>query len=108
MNDLTEYGKFVRAYAGPDENRFIAYCGEGPREKLQEAIQAGKDTVILIGPEGDFTPEEVELAASKGFTPVSLGPNRLRTETAGLVACQTINLMICFARRSFNEGGMIF
>jgi 16S rRNA (uracil1498-N3)-methyltransferase len=48
---------------------------------------------VLIGPEGDFSPEEIEQALSKGFKPVSLGESRLRTETAGLVACHTANLL---------------
>jgi 16S rRNA (uracil1498-N3)-methyltransferase len=46
----------------------------------------------LIGPEGDFMPEEVEMAFAKGFQGVSLGQHRLRTETAGIVACQIVNL----------------
>jgi 16S rRNA (uracil1498-N3)-methyltransferase len=47
----------------------------------------GKDTLLFIGPEGDFTPEEITLALEKGSIPVSLGDTRLRTETAGVVAC---------------------
>jgi 16S rRNA (uracil1498-N3)-methyltransferase len=53
----------------------------------------GKDILILIGPEGDFSNEEVELAIKEGFIPVSLGDSRLRTETAALVACHTVNLI---------------
>jgi 16S rRNA (uracil1498-N3)-methyltransferase len=94
LNELTDLEKFIKSYSGTHENRFIAHCGDTPRKKLQEAILAGRDTVILIGPEGDFTPEEVELATGNGFIPVKLGPNRLRTETAGVVACHIVNLMI--------------
>jgi 16S rRNA (uracil1498-N3)-methyltransferase len=93
LNELTDLGEFIRNYSGPRENRFIAHCGDTPRQKLQEAIQAGKDSVVMIGPEGDFTPEEVELAINKGFTPVSLGQNRLRTETAGVVVCNSLILL---------------
>jgi 16S rRNA (uracil1498-N3)-methyltransferase len=53
----------------------------------------GENALVLIGPEGDFSPEEVEMAERNGFIPVSLGPSRLRTETAGIVACATVNLL---------------
>ena len=52
-----------------------------------------KNVVILVGPEGDFTTEEINLAKQNKFTPVSLGESRLRTETAGIVACHTVNLI---------------
>ena len=50
--------------------------------------------IVLIGPEGDFSKDEVKSAISNGFTPISLGENRLRTETAALVAVQTINTLL--------------
>ena len=49
--------------------------------------------LVLIGPEGDFSKEEVDKAIKNGFLPVSLGESRLRTETAGVVACHTVSLM---------------
>ena len=49
--------------------------------------------IVLIGPEGDFTPGEIELAIVHDFVPVTLGSNRLRTETAGIVACHTVNIL---------------
>lgn len=73
--------------------KFIAYCETGKGDMLHKLYQKGKDAIILIGPEGDFSPAEVESAKKMGFIPVSLGESRLRTETAGIVACQTINLM---------------
>ena len=54
---------------------------------------AGEDAVILIGPEGDFSEEEVAEAAKYGFVSITLGPSRLRTETAGVVACHSINFL---------------
>ncbi len=75
-----------------DGVKLIAHCrGEAefpasPRIPVTEALMRGADTLILIGPEGDFTAEEVALALRNGFVPVSLGPSRLRTETAALVA----------------------
>jgi len=73
--------------------RFIAHCEEAEKMELKRRVAADKDAVVLIGPEGDFTPAEIEAACQRGFVPVSLGKNRLRTETAALVACVTINLV---------------
>ncbi|WP_291908042.1 16S rRNA (uracil(1498)-N(3))-methyltransferase [Chitinophaga sp. CB10] len=74
-----------------DPQRFIAHCLPEEKTELQDAMQAGKDTIILIGPEGDFTAAEVEQAIGAGFRPVSLGRTRLRTETAGMVAAVLMN-----------------
>ena len=78
-------------------NRFIAYCDMMlPRElrrSFAKEYVPGADTLVLVGPEGDFSPEEVELALKKGFRPVSLGESRLRTETAAMVACATCHVM---------------
>jgi 16S rRNA (uracil1498-N3)-methyltransferase len=73
--------------------RFIAHCNEGGKVLLRDAVIRGNNVLILIGPEGDFSVEEVDLAVMEGFIPVSLGDARLRTETAALVACHTVNLI---------------
>lgn len=65
----------------------IAYCGEFEKQEFAQLVNKQENQLILIGPEGDFTPEETALAFKNGFFPVSLGENRLRTETAGVVAC---------------------
>ncbi|QEH43835.1 16S rRNA (uracil(1498)-N(3))-methyltransferase [Chitinophaga sp. XS-30] len=77
---------------GRDEKgqRFIAHCLPDQKQHLLDAVQPGKDTLMLIGPEGDFAPQEIELALQYGFVPVTLGDTRLRTETAGVVACTLI------------------
>lgn len=67
------------------QNRLIAHCTEGAKSQLTNQL-INQSTLILIGPEGDFTPGEIELALQNGFTPVSLGETRLRSETAGVVA----------------------
>jgi len=72
--------------------RFIAYCETGEEELLQKVYLPGSSALILIGPEGDFSPEEIEQAKQAGFIPVSLGNSRLRTETAGIVACTSFQL----------------
>ena len=68
------------------EQKFIAHLETGRSKDLNQVIQDGKSAVILIGPEGDFTPEEIDLALDHNFHMVSLGATRLRTETAGIVA----------------------
>lgn len=71
--------------------KFIAHCeNDEEKIKLQDLIEPNKNCVILIGPEGDFTQEEINLAKSKGFKAVSLGNTRLRTETAGILACHSV------------------
>lgn len=65
--------------------KFIAHCEEGPKNSLA-AQTVSASSIILIGPEGDFTPAEIDMAIAKGFMPVTLGETRLRTETAGIVA----------------------
>jgi len=69
------------------KTRFIAHCEKGEKQELKDYSDNTKDQLIIIGPEGDFSPNEIELALKYSFTPVSLGYNRLRTETAGIVAC---------------------
>ena len=71
-------------------NRFIAHCAEGEKRELNQAIDPQKATLICIGPEGDFDLDEVRRAEEVGFLPVQLGPSRLRTETAGVVAVTTM------------------
>lgn len=74
--------------------RFIAYCDPSiPRRLLAREYQPNTDTLIMIGPEGDFSPEEIAEALNAGLTPISLGDNRLRTETAALVACDTCHII---------------
>lgn len=67
------------------ESRYIGYCGDTSEKKdLRGVFQSGKDSSFLIGPEGDFSNQEVEQSISKNFVPVALGEERLRTETAGI------------------------
>ena len=73
--------------------KFIAHCYEEDKKLLQNEIKKSSDVLILIGPEGDFSKEEVQSAILHDFIPVSLGESRLRTETAGVVACHTVAIM---------------
>lgn len=72
---------------------FIAHCGEGEKMELKRRVAPDKDITVLIGPEGDFTENEIRRAYEKGFLSVSLGKNRLRTETAAVVACTTVSII---------------
>lgn len=74
------------------EQRFILHCAETPKEHLMKAAQKGISTLVLIGPEGDFSLSEVEKALGLGYKECTLGPERLRTETAAMVATNIIAL----------------
>lgn len=73
--------------------RLVCYCDGDNRQTLSDTYKAHSDAVVLIGPEGDFSEEEIALALACGFQPVSLGPSRLRTETAALYAVVAFNLI---------------
>lgn len=91
LNEMTDFDKFIaQEFQG---QKFIAHCYEGEKPQLKNVLKAGEDALVLIGPEGDFSEEEVKKAIECGFTPISLGKSRLRTETAALVACHTMNLL---------------
>jgi 16S rRNA (uracil1498-N3)-methyltransferase len=73
--------------------KFIPHCQKNSLPLLKDTLSLKNNVIICIGPEGDFTHEEIELAIQNGYEEVTLGPARLRTETAGLVACHTVILM---------------
>lgn len=76
-----------------DSQRFIAYCSdEFPKQLLSHDYIPHRDVVVMIGPEGDFSPEEVRQAIDSGYRPVTLGDTRLRTETAALYSCAAIHV----------------
>lgn len=91
MNELTKFKNLVQQDF--DGQKLIAHCNEGEKTKLKDIYAINSNVLILIGPEGDFSNEEVALALENGFQPISLGIERLRTETAGVVAVHTISLL---------------
>jgi len=94
VEDLTNFKEFVSRDFDKAQ-KFIAFCqAEIP---LKNALKPVDEIVVITGPEGGFSPEEVELAKSKGFVPVSLSAHRLRTETAALMAVATVHL--CFPEK---------
>lgn len=91
LNDITGFSEFVTV--DRPGKRLIACCDpEIRRTAITGAFIPGDEITVLIGPEGDFSPEEVALAIRNGFNPIHLGTSRLRTETAGLMACCSVYL----------------
>nr|MBQ5603978.1 16S rRNA (uracil(1498)-N(3))-methyltransferase [Bacteroidales bacterium] len=88
IGELMSFKDFVRKQAQPQ--RFICHCypesEAGQRQFIKEVDLQGQDVLVMIGPEGDFSLEEVQLARELGFVTLSLGPMRLRTETAAMLA----------------------
>jgi len=91
LNDPVEFNDFIGEVQ--KGKRIIASCDPAvERIPVTSAFSRGDDVVMMIGPEGDFTGEEVTAALQAGFQPVHIGPSRLRTETAGVVACCSVYL----------------
>ena len=92
INEMISWKEFLKK--DYSENfKLIAHLEEGNRKLIQQIAVSKSKYVILIGPEGDFSPEEISQAVEKGFVPVTLGDSRLRTETAGLVACHALTVI---------------
>ncbi len=90
---LSQMVPFKEIISTQADQKFIAFVDASNPRHLKSLTTSQKKYLVLIGPEGDFSKEELDLALKNGFEKVSLGPNRLRTETAGLVACQILNLI---------------
>lgn len=80
-------------YQNTNKHKFIAHCMQGAKTSINNQFEAHSNYLILIGPEGDFTHYELELAINNNYIPISLGNSRLRTETAALEACFEINFL---------------
>jgi 16S rRNA (uracil1498-N3)-methyltransferase len=73
--------------------KYIAHCEKEDKKYLGKEIIKNSSSIIMIGPEGDFSLDEIKMAKDNGFLPVSLGESRLRTETAGVVACDIVSII---------------
>lgn len=97
LHELTPYEEFIKEQEDKVQStkgqNFIAHCYKDEKRFLKDEIAQGRDVLVLIGPEGDFSEQEVADALALGFIPVSLGNSRLRTETAAVVACHTAVLL---------------
>jgi 16S rRNA (uracil1498-N3)-methyltransferase len=91
INPITEFSRFISNIM--EKQRFIAHCHSTEKEHLLNICKKELPALVMIGPEGDFSAEEVKAAEHRGFKSVSLGTSRLRTETAGVVACHTVSVI---------------
>ena len=92
IHEMISFREFLKRIKN-DEQLFVAHLNEGERLFLKDEATKNQPYCILIGPEGDFTPQEVTQAFDVGFKAVSLGQSRLRTETAGIAACHILNII---------------
>jgi 16S rRNA (uracil1498-N3)-methyltransferase len=99
LNGVIDLKKFIAGTVDFKGQKFIAHCfapmssKEAEKPLLKEEYKLKQDVLILIGPEGDFSVDEVQLALKNGFREISLGTSRLRTETAALTACLTVHIL---------------
>lgn len=107
INEMTDLKKLIASNSNFSGQKFIAHCypsispkeslrtgkGDDKKPHLKELYKKGDNALILIGPEGDFSMDEVKLAMNNGFKEISLGSSRLRTETAAMYACATVNIL---------------
>ncbi len=91
FENIIKFEEFIKQ---PFEGqKFIAHCYDSIKTPITQICKRDTNTLILIGPEGDFSEEEIAKSIEHGFTPISLGDSRLRTETAALVACHTLHVI---------------
>ena len=90
LNEAISFRDFINVEKQFEDLKFIAHCEETDKKSLKSLLLPNKRITILIGPEGDFSSEEIELAKNAGYIPVTLGESRLRTETAAIVACHSV------------------
>jgi 16S rRNA (uracil1498-N3)-methyltransferase len=94
LHPVQPIGQFFTNPAFKKPQQFIAHCMESDQKfSLSAAMNNKEDALVLIGPEGDFTSEEVQQALQASFLPVQLGYTRLRTETAAMAVCSLYNLL---------------
>lgn len=91
LNPIVKFEEFIKTTTA--ENKFIAHCESSDKNDFGKSIANKRDALLLIGPEGDFSEHEIQLAISNNYFPVSLGESRLRTETAGVYACAVFNAL---------------
>lgn len=90
VNEMISFKETIKIAA---DQKLIAHCFEMDKKALKTIDFKNKRSLVLIGPEGDFTLDEVTIGIGQGFVPISLGENRLRSETAGLYVCQAASIL---------------
>lgn len=91
IDPLVEFKEFIKNTTA--DVKLIAHCEKEEKNSIKVHIKANTSYCVLIGPEGDFTKEEIRIALDAGYLPVSLGDTRLRTETAGMYACAALAVL---------------
>ena len=91
INDMLTISDFVEICSNSE--KYVGYLRDSRTNFMLKSAKPGNNYCVLIGPEGDFMPEEIDLAKSCDFQTISLGKNRLRTETAGIAACHILNII---------------
>lgn len=91
INEAVKFSNFIKYNI--NSQKCIAYCNHSNRMALNNCYKAGSNVLVLIGPEGDFTPSEITEAFDNNYIPITLGKSRLRTETAAIAACNIINFL---------------
>ena len=90
INEAISLKEFIKIQKNNTFIKLIAHCEETNKKSLKSALKPKENYLILIGPEGDFSTNEINLAIQENYIPVSLGESRLRTETAAIVACHSV------------------
>lgn len=93
LNPAVSFKQFLREIPTEGVQKAIAHCVDAEKKHLNQVLEPAQHYIILIGPEGDFSEEEIDLALQMGFHPISLGEARLRTETAALATCMEVSLL---------------
>jgi 16S rRNA (uracil1498-N3)-methyltransferase len=91
LSEATAFSKLIEQAS--EEFKFIAHCEPQKKSTISEFYKKSHSALVLIGPEGDFSVNEINQALQSGFSPISLGKSRLRTETAALAACTILNFI---------------
>jgi len=90
LNEAVTFKEFLKIQETKSNQKLIAHCEDTNKQSLKNNIKPKENYLILIGPEGDFSTNEINIALQEGYQPVSLGESRLRTETAAIVACHSV------------------
>lgn len=93
LNPIIKFSSFIENFADSSGQKFIAWCGTLNENHLSKFYKPAQDVIMLIGPEGDFSEQEVKLASGRNFVPVSLGNLRLRSETAAIFAIAALQAL---------------
>lgn len=93
IEELISFEKLINNYKSFNGQKIIAHCNDSEKKTLSSVYNKGENALVLIGPEGDFTMEEIDTALQSGFMPVTLNEKTLRTETAALTAAITLKTL---------------